>query len=304
MQSFRHISVKRVFEYLRSSGWVGPEDVPEFELSPVSFQQRQDRSILFAADAALLAECADLNHCVIIGPDCDHRFENDTLFFVPSPDPRSKFFDIVSKLFVPQEDGPSIHPTSVIDRSSRLGRNVMIGPNVVIGEHCEIGDRTEIRANVVLHRGVTIGHDCLVKSGTVIGQEGFGIYEDEDGIRQLIPHVGGVRIGNRVLIGSMNTVCSGTIDPTTIGDDTKFDDHIHVAHNCIIGKSVTITACAELSGSVTIEDNVWVGPQAAILNKLTIGEGAFIGLGAVVTKHVATGAVVAGNPARVLRVNS
>ena len=177
----------------------------------------------------------------------------------------------------------------------------MIGSNCYIGLNVEIGEGVEIHHNVVIVGKVTIGNYCRIKSGTVIGEDGFGYATDEDGLPVRITHTGGVVIGDHVEIGALNTICSGTVDHTVICDHVKTDDHVHIAHNCKIGRGTLITACAEISGSVTIGERCWLGPNCSIMNKITIGDGALIGLGAVVLKDVESGAVMAGNPARQLR---
>lgn len=129
----------------------------------------------------------------------------------------------------------------------------------------------------------------------VIGGEGFGFYKG-----QRVPHIGGVTIGQDVEIGSGTCIDRGTLGDTIIGDRTKIDNLVHLAHNCVIGKDCMIVAHATICGSVIIEDGVWVGAGATILQKLRIGKGAVIGAGAVVTKDVPAGATVVGNPARIL----
>lgn len=301
MQSYVPVSSKRVLKYLAERGCAFEGDARDVDIFPVSFRNRRNCTTFFVSDPEILTETANLNNCIIFGPQVALENQGGEMIYVPCENPRSIFFDLVSNLFLKKSEMNEIHPSASIDPSSKIGDRVGIGENVVIGAGCTIGDGTEIRAEVVIHNNVSIGSDCLIKSGCVIGQEGFGLYESGDGVNVLIPHLGGVVIGDRVLIGALNTICSGTLDPTMVGDDTKLDDHVHVAHNCIIGKNVIITACAELSGSVVLEDGVWVGPQASIMNKITIGEGAFIGLGAVVTKGVSANRVVAGNPARIIR---
>ena len=113
----------------------------------------------------------------------------------------------------------------------------------------------------------------------------------------MMPHLGGVVIDKNVRVGANNTVVSGTINPTRIGENTKLDDHVHFAHNCIAGKSCFITACVQFSGSVVLGDRVWIGPNTSIINGIKIEDDAIIGIGAVVTKNVDKKQVVAGNPA-------
>lgn len=177
---------------------------------------------------------------------------------------------------------------------------VSIGENVWIGRTCSIGAGTIIHSNVVIEDHVKIGRNCIIKSGSVLGQDGFGIVKDRDGNNYRLPHLGGVEIGNSVEIGAICTVCAGTLSPTKVRDFVKTDDHVHIAHNCDVGENSILTACTELSGSVTIGKNVWIGPNSSIINGITIGDSAFIGIGSCVTKSCKSGVLYAGNPAREL----
>jgi UDP-3-O-[3-hydroxymyristoyl] glucosamine N-acyltransferase len=190
-----------------------------------------------------------------------------------------------------------IHPTAVIDPTAHVGEYTIVREGAVIGEHVEIRD------HVVIGHGVTIGAGALIKSHAVIGEEGFGMEKDEDGNNFRIPHLGSVTLGAHVEVGNFTTVCSGTISPTRVGDYTKIDDHVHIAHNCRIGRNVIITACAEVSGSVVIEDDAWIGPNASVLQGVTLGENSLLGIGAVALKSVPADEVRVGNPARRLGDN-
>lgn len=182
-----------------------------------------------------------------------------------------------------------------------IAADAIISPTAVIGRDVHIGSRTVVEHHVVIADGVTIGDDCHIKSHAVIGESGFGFEPDENGIPLRILHLGSVEIGDRVEIGNFNTVCRATLGSTVVESDAKFDDHVHVAHNCRIRRGAIVTACAEISGGVDVGEFVWIGPNASIIQKVSLGDRAFIGIGSVVTKSVASGSVVAGNPARVLR---
>lgn len=177
---------------------------------------------------------------------------------------------------------PSIHESVVIEGSVQFGEGCEIHPNVVILGNVKIGDH------------------CLIKSGAVIGDKGFSFEKDGDRLIR-VAHTGGVVIGNHVEIGSNATVCQGTVDDTVIGDYSKIDDHVHVAHNVRIGKRCQIPAGVVLCGSTVIEDDCWIGVNACVRNKVVIHKGAYIGMGAVVLEDVPERAVMVGNPARVLR---
>jgi UDP-3-O-[3-hydroxymyristoyl] glucosamine N-acyltransferase len=184
----------------------------------------------------------------------------------------------------------------VVDPTARIGSNVVIEPGVTIGAG------TWIDHGVVLHRGTRIGRGCIVKANSVIGGNGFGFERDEEGRPVRFLHLGGVVIEDEVEIGALNTVVRGALGDTRVGARTKTDDHVHIAHNVVVGEDCLITACAEISGGVTIGNRVWIGPNVSIIDRIAIGEDAVIGLGAVVAKPVPAGATVTGNPAEEMRL--
>jgi UDP-3-O-[3-hydroxymyristoyl] glucosamine N-acyltransferase len=184
---------------------------------------------------------------------------------------------------------PQIGDGAIVSNTAVLGCGVVVGARSIIGHH------------VVLADGVRIGEDCVIKSNTVIGESGFGFERDASGVPLRILHLGSVVIGNRVEIGSLNTVCRATLGVTVIEDDVKTDDHVHIAHNCRVRRGALLTACVQLSGGVDIGEFSWVGPNTSIIQKAILGANSFVGIGSNITKSVPCHTVVAGNPARVIR---
>jgi UDP-3-O-[3-hydroxymyristoyl] glucosamine N-acyltransferase len=190
--------------------------------------------------------------------------------------------------FVWSSREPQIHPTA------RLGANVVLGKGVRIGAH------TRVMNNVVIGDEVNIGERCVIKSCAVIGEEGFGFERAADGSALRLPHIGCVVIEDDVEVGSLTTVCRGTLADTILRRGAKIDDHVHIAHNVIVGQHAFVIACAEVSGGVVIGDSAWIAPCAAIKNQVIVGERAVIGLGAVVLRDVAADQIIVGNPGKPL----
>ncbi|WFL78716.1 UDP-3-O-(3-hydroxymyristoyl)glucosamine N-acyltransferase [Altererythrobacter arenosus] len=190
------------------------------------------------------------------------------------------------------------------EAEASVGEGAKVSSTAVLGRSVTIGARTVIGENVVICDGTRIGSDCIIKSNTVIGEPGFGFERDENGVPVRIMHLGDVVIGDRVEIGSLNTICRATLGTTVVEDDVKTDDHVHIAHNCRIRRGALITACVELSGGVDVGEFSWIGPNSSLMQKITVGDGSLVGIGSNVTKPVAKGSTVAGNPARVLRAST
>ena len=147
----------------------------------------------------------------------------------------------------------------------------------------------------------SLGKNCKIKAGTIIGGLGFGLITDKEGHHHRIPHVGNVNIGNNVVIGSNCTIDRGTIDNTIICGGTNLDNQVHVAHNVKIGKNCMIAGQVGFAGSTILGDNVVIGGQAGISGHLKIGNNVKIGGGSGVIDNIPDNSQVMGYPAIPLR---
>lgn len=188
-----------------------------------------------------------------------------------------------------------------------ISSEAIIHPFVYVGANCHISENVVILPGAKLLENTSVGANTIIGSNTVIGEWGFSIERDNNKEREAIPrggkplkmpHFGGVKIGKNCNIGALNTIASGSIIPTSLSDYVKTDDHVHIAHNCQIGTGVAITAHVEISGSVIVEDGVWLGPNCSIMQKITIGKDSVIGLGARVLKDVEPNSLYASTPAK------
>lgn len=213
--------------------------------------------------------------------------------------PKLALVKIGNHFFVDYEQ-PGIHPTAIVSPDAVLGKDIYIGPYCVIGA-AMIGDNCVIDANVRIYDDVMMGEGCRIKSGAIIGGEGFGFEKDENGNRYRFPQIGGVKMGNRVEVGANTCIDRGALSDTVIGDDTKINNLCHIAHNNQIGKNVIITGCVNVSGSNVVDDNVWIAPNSSIRGYVHLGEKCMVGMGAVVTKDIPAGETWVGNPANPMK---
>ena len=255
--------------------------------------------------------------CLIVPEDWTGAIHR-TLIRVPEP--RTAFARAASRFHPTQELKPGIHPTAVMGRDVTLGALVFVGPHAVVGDGtrlgvaasigagCTVGKRVVIGEGSVLHPNVTvydnvdIGRGTILHSGVVIGADGFG-YVMDSGRWQKFPQVGRVEIGDFVEIGANCCVDRAALGVTSIGEGTKLDNMVHVAHNCRIGRHVVVAAQTGFSGGVVVEDYAVIGGQVGIGDKARIESHAVLGsgCGVLTSKIVRSGETVWGTPARPLR---
>ena len=225
---------------------------------------------------------------------------------------------VVLQLFEPDPPAcePGIHSTAVVDPTAQIGEGTAIGPGCYIGAGVTIGANAKLYPNVTVLDDSSIGSDTIIWSGTVvrercrigsecilhpnvtIGADGFGYRPSPDGSRLVkIPHIGTVWIGDGVEIGAGSCVDRGKFSATTIGDGTKIDNLVQIAHNCTLGKSCAIAGQAGMAGSATLEDGVLMGGSSKVVDHVTVGAGAKIGGGAGVISDVPPGKTLLGVPA-------
>lgn len=178
----------------------------------------------------------------------------------------------------------TVHSSALVAPGSHVAEeDVVIGEGVVV----------EPGANILA--GTRIGARSIIRSGVVVGSQGLQFIR-ADGEWMAVEHVGGVEIGEDVEIQSNSNVCRAIFrGDTKIGNNTKIDALVHVAHNVKIGRRAMICAGASICGSTVIGDDVYIGPGAVLLNCIKVENGARITMGAVVVNALAENAHVSGN---------
>lgn len=164
---------------------------------------------------------------------------------------------------------------AVVMEGAFVGERCLLYPGVVVEPHARVGDDTVLYPNAVIGARCVVGRQCVIHGGTVIGADGFGFYDDAAG-RHKIPQIGNVVLGDRVEIGASCTVDRATIESTTIGDDTKLDDQVHIGHNCRVGRMVYIVGNSAVGGSVVIEDGAMLSGMVIVKDHLRIARGSIV----------------------------
>ncbi len=267
------------------------------------------------ADSPRALELADNSKagCILVGNG--KELPGRTTIAVESP--KWAFVRATAAILPPRTIEPGIHPTAVIHPEAELARTVNVGPHVVVERGARVGDRTQLGPGVTVGEGVEIGSDCvlyprvtiypgarignrvILHAGVVIGSDGFG-YVFADGQHRKFPQIGALLIEDDVEIGSNTTVDRGSLGTTVIGEGTKIDNLVQIAHNvrigrhCVIAAQTGISGSAEIGNYVVMAGQVGVGPRAHIEDQAVIAGQS----GVLDGKTVRKGSTLWGTPAR------
>jgi len=251
---------------------------------------------------------------VLLPPDYDGDPKPNQLFFLVK-NPSAALAQLCARIeqLLWPKPAPGSHPSAIIAPDARIAATATIGPLCVIENGATIGERTHIEAQCFIGHGARIGDDCWLKPGVrvaaecvlhnrvrlqpnvTIGSDGFG-YEFVAGRHEKVPQVGNVVIHDDVEIGSGTTIDRARFSRTEIGEGTKIDNLVQIAHNVVIGKHCLICAQAGISGSTTLEDYVVLAGQVGLAGHLRIGKAAKITAQAGIQADIAPGATIKGTP--------
>lgn len=216
--------------------------------------------------------------------------------FIVVDNPRLTFAKIINHISK-KEIHWGIHPTAVIDEAAQIDQSVYVGSHCVIGK-AKIAAGSILYGNVHIYDDVSIGGNCIIHAGVVLGAEGFGFEKDRDGSWTKFPQIGGIVIGDNVEIGANSCIDRGALVDTIIGNGVKIDNLVQIGHNVRIDENTIICGMSVVGGSTEIGRGCWIAPGCSILNGIKIGDDTFIGLGSVVLQSVPDNTKVFGNPAR------
>jgi len=285
-------------------------------VAPLEAAGAGDLSFVASSKAEQMAQ-ASAAGCLIVPPNF---LNSGGRTVIRCAHPRAAFARAVSRLHPAPPPPAGIHPLACLSPDAECGPGVSIGPLVIVGEGTRIGAGTVLGAGSVVGNRVVIGENCrfhagvtvyddvdigdrvILHSGCVIGADGFGFAWEGDRY-QKFPQIGRVSIGNDVEIGANSCVDRAAMGVTWIGEGSKLDNLVHVAHNCRLGRHVVIAAQTGLSGGVVVEDHAVIGGQVGIGDKARIEARAVLGsgCGVLTSKIIRAGQVVWGTPARPLK---
>jgi UDP-3-O-[3-hydroxymyristoyl] glucosamine N-acyltransferase len=195
-----------------------------------------------------------------------------------------------------------VSQTAIVSKTVKVGKNCSIGDFCVIGENCEIGDNTIIHDRVSILQNTRIGRNCEIQPGVVIGADGFSFERNTETLEfERFPHIGGVQIGDNVIICSNCSIARGTLSDTIIGNGTKINALVHIAHNVEIGRDCACSAGVTIGGSTIIGDTCWIGQNSTLKHKIKIGSKVIVASGATVVNNIGDEDIVGGVPAKSIK---
>jgi UDP-3-O-[3-hydroxymyristoyl] glucosamine N-acyltransferase len=193
---------------------------------------------------------------------------------------------------------PTAHigPLCVVEDGAQIGPHSVLQASVYIGRSARVGEGSYVMASVVLGDGCVVGNRVRLQPGVVVGSDGFG-YEFINGRHEKIPQIGVVVIEDDVEVGANSTLDRARFSRTVVGEGTKIDNMVQIAHNVVIGKHCILCAQVGISGSTTLEDYVILGGQAGVGGHITLGKGTKAGGQSGIAFDTEPGSYLNGTPA-------
>lgn len=234
--------------------------------------------------------------------------------YLLSEDPYISFASILQKYYVKDEkyDGVSqqaflsenvqvgekikIEPFVYVDINTKIGNCCSIKSGTRIGKNVKIGNHVVIHGNVTIEDNSVIGDRVILNPGVVVGSDGFGYTQTDDGNVKL-PQIGNVIIEDDVEVGANSTIDRGSLGATIIGKGTKIDNLVQIGHGAVLGKHNVVCSQTGIAGSVQSGEKVIFASRAGVGDHLKIGKGSTIGPMAGVTKDLPEDSLVSGFPA-------
>lgn len=291
---------------------VGDGSLTVFALCPID--SATDNALIFADGNDNLKKAAVSNAAAVLVPEHVSEFNKPVIRVA---EPLVAFITLLTHFYPERKAIPGIHPTAVIADDVILGTGVTIAPYVVIesgsviGDYCvlkshvHIGHDVSIGEHSVIHPQVTVYDTCqigsrvIIHASTVIGSDGFG-YTFRDGIHLKIPHVGRVVIGDDVEIGANTVIDRATLGATVVGEGTKIDNLVQVAHSVQLGKHNILCAFTGIAGSTTTGNHVICAANVGVSDHVVIDDGVVLGArtGVAPGRHLKQGNMYMGSPSR------
>ncbi len=236
--------------------------------------------------------------------------------FIRCENPHAAFVVLLNTLLKQQSTKSStIHSSVVFGSGVTLSNTARIDAGVVIGNHCEISDDvhihanavigdnvrigrgTEVHANVSIYEDCVIGASCILHANCVIGSDGFGYLEQNDGSFEKIPQIGNVVLEDRVEVGAGACIDRAALGSTVLHEGVKIDNLVHIAHNVEVGKNTAVAALSGIAGGTKLGERNRLAGQVGVVGYVNTVDDVIIGAQSGVSKNIGQPGVYSGSPA-------
>jgi UDP-3-O-[3-hydroxymyristoyl] glucosamine N-acyltransferase len=288
---------------------VGDGSIELTGLAPAASAKPGD--LTFAEKETYFAAAEESQAAAILVPN---GFASSKKVLIRVPNPRVAMAKVLPLFFPPDQYAPGVHPSATIAPSAQVDPTCHVGPNCVIGARvrigarsvlmggnhvghdCQLGDDVCLFPNVVIYPKCQVGHRVAIHASSVIGSDGYGYVFDTSFHRKML-QIGNVIIGDDVEIGANAAIDRGALGSTVIGQGTKIDNLVHVAHNVTIGRHCLVMGQVGFAGSTRLGDYCVIASQSGIAGHLTLGNQATVGAKSGVMRDIPDKGTVLGIPA-------
>lgn len=276
-----------------------------------SAEDAKPGDLTFAEKEIYFATAEESRASAILAPV---GFVSSKKVIIRVPDARIALARLLPLFFPPDPYEPGIHASADIDPSAQIDPAARIGPHCVIGARVRIAARSVLMGgnhvgrdsrigedvclfpNVVIYEKCRIGNRVRIHAGTVIGSDGYGYVFDE-GRHLKMQQVGDLVIHDDVEIGANTAIDRGALGSTVIGQGTKIDNLVHIAHNVTMGRHCLIMGQSGFAGSTHLGDYCVIASQSGIAGHLKIGSQATVGAKSGVMRDIPDKGTALGIPA-------
>jgi len=288
---------------------IGDGSIPLLGVAPADCARSGDLTFAEKESYFLAAEQSAASAILVSGP-----FTSSKKVLIRVANARVAVARLLPLFFPQAEQYPGVHPTAAIDPLAQIHPTAYVGPHCVIGKDVRlgaqsvlmggnhigagtrIGDDVCLFPNVVVYPRSQIGHRVTIHAGTVVGSDGYGYVLDEGRHRKML-QLGNVIIQDDVEVGANAAIDRGTFGSTVIGQGTKIDNLVHVAHNVVIGRHCLVMGQVGFAGSTCLGDYCVIASQSGISGHLKLGNQATVGAKSGVMRDVPDKGTVLGIPA-------
>ena len=167
--------------------------------------------------------------------------------------------------------------------------------NILIHKSARLGQNISLQSNIVIGENVTIGDNCEISSFVSIGSHAEMPREEKNDFS--------VIIGNNVEVREFVTIHSGHTKNTVIKDFVYIMNHSHIAHDCTLNNKSVISAGVTLAGHVVIGEECFIGIEASVHQRTTIGDLTILGANSFAKGYLGPCLKYVGNPAKPTGIN-